>query len=74
MRAEEVAELLDVKGVMDGSEFLAMVQAAQAANALGDYDWLPPGLTTLEGYLFPTPTASRSLPGRADSRSCGDVG
>jgi UPF0755 protein len=54
MRAEEVAELLDVKGVMDGSEFLAMVQGgAAAANALGDYDWLPPGLTTLEGYLFP---------------------
>lgn len=54
MRAEEVAELLDVKGVMDGSEFLAMVQGgAAAANALGDYDWLPAGLTTLEGYLFP---------------------
>lgn len=54
MRAEEVAELLDVKGVMDGSGFLAMVQGgAAAASALGDYDWLPPGLTTLEGYLFP---------------------
>jgi UPF0755 protein len=54
MRAEEVAELLDVKGIMDGSDFLAMVQGGSAsANAVGDYDWLPPGLTTLEGYLFP---------------------
>jgi UPF0755 protein len=54
MRAEEVAELLDVKGVMDGSAFLAMVQGGSAsANSLGEYDWLPPGLTTLEGYLFP---------------------
>jgi UPF0755 protein len=54
MRAEEVAELLDVKGVMDGSAFLAMVQGGSAsANAIGDYEWLPPGLTTLEGYLFP---------------------
>lgn len=54
MRAEEVAELLDVKGIMDGSAFLAMVQGGSAsARAIGDYDWLPPGLTTLEGYLFP---------------------
>lgn len=54
MRAEEVAELLDVKGIMDGAGFLAMVQGGTAAaDALGDYDWLPPGLTTLEGYLFP---------------------
>ena len=54
MRAEEVAELLDVKGVMDGSAFLAMVQGGSAsAKAIGEYDWLPPGLTTLEGYLFP---------------------
>lgn len=54
MRAEEVAELLDVKGVMDGSAFLAMVQGGSAsAKAIGEYDWLPAGLTTLEGYLFP---------------------
>ncbi len=54
MRAEEVAELLDVKGIMDGSAFLAMVQGGSAsAKAIGEYDWLPPGLTTLEGYLFP---------------------
>ncbi len=54
MRAEEVAELLDVKGVMDGSAFLAMVQGGSAsAGAIGEYDWLPAGLTTLEGYLFP---------------------
>ncbi|MCU0509422.1 MAG: endolytic transglycosylase MltG [Anaerolineae bacterium] len=54
MRAEEVAELLDVKGVMDGASFLAMVQGGSAsARAIGEYDWLPGGLTTLEGYLFP---------------------
>jgi UPF0755 protein len=54
MRAEEVAELLDVKGVMDGAAFLGMVQGGSAsAQAIGQYDWLPPGLTTLEGYLFP---------------------
>jgi UPF0755 protein len=54
MRAEEVADLLDVQGVMDGASFLAMVQGGTAsADAIGDYDWLPAGLTTLEGYLFP---------------------
>jgi UPF0755 protein len=54
MRAEEVAELLDVRGVMDGAGFLAMVQGGSAsARAIGEYDWLPGGLTTLEGYLFP---------------------
>lgn len=54
MRAEEVAELLDVKGVMDGSAFLALVQGGSAsARAIGSYDWLPTNLTTLEGYLFP---------------------
>jgi UPF0755 protein len=54
MRAEEVAELLDVKGVMDGTAFLALVQGGSAsARAIGNYDWLPGGLTTLEGYLFP---------------------
>ena len=54
MRAEEVAELLDVKGVMDGQTFLGLVRGGSAsAQALGDYPWLPPGLTTLEGYLFP---------------------
>ncbi len=54
MRAEEVAELLDVKGVMDGQAFLALVRGGSAsAAALGDYPWLPAGLTTLEGYLFP---------------------
>ncbi len=54
MRAEEVAELLDVQGVMDGSSFLALVQGGSAAvQGLGDYPWLPTTLTTLEGYLFP---------------------
>lgn len=54
MRAEEVAELLDVKGIMDGAAFLALVRGGSAAaQSVGDYPWLPPGLTTLEGYLFP---------------------
>ena len=54
MRAEEVADLLDVKGVMDGQEFLALVRGGSASVAgSGDYPWLPAGLATLEGYLFP---------------------
>lgn len=54
MRAEEVAELLDVKNILDGRAFLSLVQGGSAAaQTLGDYDWLPPNLTTLEGYLFP---------------------
>ncbi len=54
LRAEEVAELLDVKGVMDGQAFLGLVRGGTAsAQALGGYDWLPAGLATLEGYLFP---------------------
>lgn len=63
MRAEEVAELLDVKGVMDGQAFLALVRGGSAsAQALDDYPWLPGGLTTLEGYLFPD---TYRLPSRA---------
>lgn len=63
LRAEEVAELLDVKGVMDGQAFLALVRGGSAsAQALGDYPWLPAGLTTLEGYLFPD---TYRLPARA---------
>lgn len=63
MRAEEVAELLDVKGVMDGQAFLALIQGGSASvAALGDYPWLPAGLTTLEGYLFPD---TYRLPARA---------
>lgn len=63
MRAEEVAELLDTKGVMDGQGFLALVQGGSAsAAALGEYPWLPGGLTTLEGYLFPD---TYRLPARA---------
>ena len=54
MRAEEVADLLNVKGIMDGDAFLALVHGGSAsAQALGDYPWLPEGLSTLEGYLFP---------------------
>jgi UPF0755 protein len=54
MRAEEVAELLDVKNIMDGSSFLSLVQGGSAsARASAIIDWLPAGLTTLEGYLFP---------------------
>ena len=63
MRAEEVADLLDVKGVMDGQEFLALVRGGSASVAgLGDYPWLPAGLATLEGYLFPD---TYRLPARA---------
>lgn len=54
MRAEEVAELLDVQGIMDGAAFLALVRGGSAAaQEFGDYPWLPASLTTLEGYLFP---------------------
>lgn len=54
MRAEEVAELLDVQGIMDGASFLALVRGGSAAaQGFGDYPWLPASLTTLEGYLFP---------------------
>jgi UPF0755 protein len=54
MRAEEVADLLNVQGIMDGDAFLSMVRGGSAsARALGDYPWLSDGLTTLEGYLFP---------------------
>jgi len=64
MRAEEVAELLDVKGVMDGQAFLALVRGGSASTeALGDYPWLPAGLATLEGYLFPD---TYRLPSRAN--------
>jgi UPF0755 protein len=63
MRAEEVAELLDVKGVMDGQEFLGLVRGGGASvEGLGDYPWLPAGLPTLEGYLFPD---TYRLPARA---------
>ena len=63
MRAEEVADLLDVKGVMDGQAFLALVRGGSASVAgLGDYPWLPAGLPTLEGYLFPD---TYRLPARA---------
>ncbi len=54
MRAEEVADLLNVKNVMDGEAFLALVRGGNAsASALGDYSFLPGGLNSLEGYLFP---------------------
>ncbi len=63
MRAEEVADLLDVKGVMDGQAFLALVRGGSAsAQTLGDYGWLPADLTSLEGYLFPD---TYRLPARA---------
>ena len=63
MRAEEVADLLNVESVMDGNAFLALVNGGSAsARAIGDYVWLPDGLTTLEGYLFPD---TYRLPARA---------
>ena len=63
MRAEEVADLLNVESITDGDAFLALVHGGSAtARALGDYPWLPDGLTTLEGYLFPD---TYRLPARA---------
>ena len=41
IRAEEVADLLDVKGVMDGQAFLALVRGGSPRDALGDYPWCP---------------------------------
>lgn len=63
MRAEEVADLLNVQGIMDGDAFLALVRGGSAsARALGDYPFLSDSLTTLEGYLFPD---TYRLPARA---------
>lgn len=63
MRAEEVADLMNVQGIMDGDAFLAFVRGGTAsARALGDYAWLPDDLSTLEGYLFPD---TYRLPARA---------
>ena len=63
MRAEEVADLMNVQGIMDGDAFLALVRGGTAsARALGDYSWLPDDLSTLEGYLFPD---TYRLPARA---------
>jgi UPF0755 protein len=63
MRAEEVADLLNVRGIMDGEAFLSMVRGGSAtARALGDYPFVPDGLTSLEGYLFPD---TYRLPARA---------
>jgi peptidoglycan lytic transglycosylase G len=54
MRAEEVADLLNVRGIMDGEAFLSMVRGGSAtARSLGDYPFLSDGLVSLEGYLFP---------------------
>ncbi len=63
MRAEEVADQLNVQGVMDGEAFLSLVRGGAAtARALGDYPFVPDGATTLEGYLFPD---TYRLPARA---------
>jgi UPF0755 protein len=63
MRAEEVADLLNVQAIMDGDAFLALVRGGSAsAKALGEYPFLSDGLTTLEGYLFPD---TYRLPARA---------
>lgn len=54
MRAEEVADMMNVQGILDGEAFLSLVKGGSAsANALGEYDFLPAGLTNLEGFLFP---------------------
>ena len=54
LRAEEVADLMNVQGILDGEAFLTLVNGGSAsAQALGDYSFIPAGLSTLEGYLFP---------------------
>lgn len=63
LRAEEVADLLNIKGIMDGEAFLALVRGGSAsARALGDYPFIPDSLVSLEGYLFPD---TYRLPARA---------
>ncbi len=63
LRAEEIADLLNVQGVMDGEAFLSVVRGgAASARALGDYPFVPDGATTLEGFLFPD---TYRLPARA---------
>ncbi|MFQ6058369.1 MAG: endolytic transglycosylase MltG [Anaerolineae bacterium] len=50
-RAEEIAALLSGEGLVDGAEFMRLVQ-----NGGFDYDFLrdrPPDHLSLEGYLFP---------------------
>ena len=54
LRAEEVADLMNVQGILDGEAFLTLVNGGSAsAQALGDYSFIPAGLSSLEGYLFP---------------------
>ncbi len=54
MRAEEVADMMNIQGILDGEAFLALVKGGSAsAQALGDYPFVPAGLSTLEGFLFP---------------------
>lgn len=63
MRSEEIADQLNVQGIMDGEAFLAMVRGGAAtARALGDYPFVPDSAITLEGYLFPD---TYRLPSRA---------
>jgi UPF0755 protein len=54
-RAEQVAELLGRENIMDGSTFMAFVQAGKASLpdvSYGILDEIPPG-ASLEGFLFP---------------------
>ncbi len=63
LRSEEIADLLNMQGVMDGEAFLSVVRGgAASARALGDYPFIPDSATTLEGYLFPD---TYRLPARA---------
>lgn len=51
-RAEQIAALLEAKGLADPDEFLQLVQTGDGFA----YDFLsdrPAGVTSLEGYLFP---------------------
>ncbi len=55
-RAEEIAQMLTQKGVLDGAAFLKLVKKGEAGPDLGGpYDFLAdrPKGASLEGYLFP---------------------
>ncbi len=55
-RAEQIAEMLDDQGIMDGETFMAAVRSGDpVALGLGSYDFLSgrPANASLEGYLFP---------------------
>jgi UPF0755 protein len=48
-RAEEIANLLDSRGIVDGSSFMEIVEGRRPIEGLA----LPEGAPSFEGYLFP---------------------